>query len=156
MSGQFHAPADLISGKKPTFPIEYGKDGSQNCSERFAGKKNLLLLPVIEPRFLGRPACWKFHSWYGKKNEGLLTALWRNWCTEIPSHISSWFDPQNKIPILQFCACSLCLLCLMGLFSLSRFGPMTGSESEWFGPRAFSAVELGLLFRQVCKTKLLP
>lgn len=30
---------------------------------------------------------------------------------------------------------------------------MTGSECEWFGPCIFSAVDPGLVFRQLCKKK---
>lgn len=39
----------------------------------------------------------KFRSRYGKHRGGLQTALCRNWCTGIPLHKSSSFDPQDKI-----------------------------------------------------------
>jgi len=39
VNGQLHNPADLSFGKGPNLPVEYKKDGPQNCSGHFAGKK---------------------------------------------------------------------------------------------------------------------
>jgi len=62
--GQLYKPADLSTGKKPTLPVEYRKDGYQNCSGHFAGKKksfapagNRTKIPL---------AFRKFRSRYGK------------------------------------------------------------------------------------------
>jgi hypothetical protein len=53
VSGELHAPAALLLKKEP--PFEKGLCGPQNSPERCGEEVNLLLLPGVEPQYLGCP-----------------------------------------------------------------------------------------------------
>jgi len=55
INGQFYTPPVLPLRKSQRYPFNRKLVGSQKWLEA-SGEKNLLLLPGIEPRFLGRPA----------------------------------------------------------------------------------------------------
>jgi hypothetical protein len=56
MSGQFHDPAALPPGKQPRYPLYRGLGGPQSWSGRYKEENNLLPIPGIKSRLLGRPA----------------------------------------------------------------------------------------------------
>jgi hypothetical protein len=76
------------------YPLNIGRMGIRTARGTLQDRKNLLLLAVIELRFLGRLENFVPDT---VKIEGLQTALYRNWCTGIPLHKSSSFDSQDKI-----------------------------------------------------------
>jgi len=56
VSGQLHAPAGLSLGKEAQVPSKY-VSRSLTRPELYAEEENLLLLPRIQVRFVGCPAC---------------------------------------------------------------------------------------------------
>lgn len=55
LRGQHHATATLHPGKEPPVYSYYKGGGPRSLSGRFRDKKNLPLLPVVEPPLVGRP-----------------------------------------------------------------------------------------------------
>jgi hypothetical protein len=55
--GQLHAPVALPRDNSPWYPLDRGLGGPQSRSGRYGEDTNLLLLPEIDPRHLGLPAC---------------------------------------------------------------------------------------------------
>jgi hypothetical protein len=49
VSGQLHAPAALLPGKKPWYPLDARLGGPQSMSGRGGEEKNSQLLPGLEP-----------------------------------------------------------------------------------------------------------
>jgi hypothetical protein len=56
VSGQFHSPAALPSGKEPPHPLDRRLGGPQSRSGHCVERKNSQPPPVIEPRSSDRPA----------------------------------------------------------------------------------------------------
>jgi hypothetical protein len=56
VSGQVHGPAALPPGSSTRYPLYKRLGEPQDLYGYYGEEKNLLPLPEIEPRFLGRPA----------------------------------------------------------------------------------------------------
>jgi hypothetical protein len=52
VSGQFHAPAALLPGKSPLYPLDRGLVGPQSRSGRGGKKKNSQPLSGLEPTII--------------------------------------------------------------------------------------------------------
>jgi hypothetical protein len=79
-------PTAVFRGKNTRHPLNRKLGGPKDQSERFGEEINLLLLPGIEPRFLGRP----LHN--------LVITL-----TCYPDSLVTWRGDKNAIFILGFC-----------------------------------------------------
>jgi hypothetical protein len=56
VSGQLHAPAALLPGKEPLYPLDWRIGGPQSRSGSGGEEKNSQPAPGIEPQNSGRPA----------------------------------------------------------------------------------------------------
>jgi hypothetical protein len=56
VSGQLSTPAAFPPGKQPPYPLYKRLGGPQSLFRHYGEEKNLLPLPGMKPRFLGRSA----------------------------------------------------------------------------------------------------
>jgi hypothetical protein len=81
VSGQLHAPATLLSGKEPQYPLDRRLDGPQGRSGRGGEEKNSQPLPGLEPRssssYCILTLVYQQYRWSNKNAITLI--LWTYW-----------------------------------------------------------------------------